>query len=180
MMWKWESCQYGEYVARYVRTSVLQLTKRLRLILVYTGHKYVTMQVISLILCKTVNLAAFIVRCCKHSICVSCVLLLFAPSIFVRVSIGAKKGGSFNSTPTDGSERIRRFEQLLNGPVGDALCRMYARYWQPAGMARYLEEAALYSKDHKSTVSITDSVSSIHSWATDCSCVYHGYHDHSW
>lgn len=36
---------------------------------------------------------------------------------------------------------------------------MYARYWQPAGIAHYLEEAALYSKDHKSTVSITDSVS---------------------
>ena len=54
---------------------------------------------------------------------------------------------------------MRRFEQLLTGPVGDGLCRMYVQYWQPAGMARYLEEAALYSKDHKSTVSITDSVS---------------------
>ena len=84
-----------------------------------------------------------------HSVC-----------LHVRVSIGAKKGGPFNSTPTDGSERVRRFEQLLTGPVGEGLCRMYASYWQPAGMARYLEEAALYSKDHKSTVSITDSVSS--------------------
>jgi len=77
----------------------------------------------------------------------------------VRVSIGAKKGGPFNRTPTDGKDKVRQFEQLLTGPVGDGLCRMYARYWQPAGMARYLEEAALYSKDHKSTVSITDSVS---------------------
>ena len=42
---------------------------------------------------------------------------------------------------------------------------MYARYWQPAGMANYLEEAALYSKDHKSTVSITDSVSN------ECNCI---------
>ena len=83
----------------------------------------------------------------------------------VRVSIGAKKGGPFNSTPTDGIERVRRFEQLLTGPVGEGLCRMYASYWQPAGMARYLEEAALYSKDHKSTVSITDSVSST------CDCI---------
>ena len=76
-----------------------------------------------------------------------------------------KKGGLFNNTPTDGSDRVRRFEQLLNGPVGEGLCRMYARYWQPAGMARYLEEAALYSKDHKSTVSITDSVSN------KCNCI---------
>ena len=90
-----------------------------------------------------------------HSVC-----------LHVRVSIGAIKGGLFNSTPTDGSERVRRFEQLLTGPVGEGLCRMYASYWQPAGMARYLEEAALYSKDHKSTVSITDSVSSM------CNCVH--------
>ena len=83
----------------------------------------------------------------------------------VRVSIGAKKGGLFNNTPTDGSDRVRRFQQLLDGPVGEGLCRMYARYWQPAGMARYLEEAALYSKDHKSTVSITDSVSN------KCNCI---------
>lgn len=78
---------------------------------------------------------------------------------YVRVSIGAKKGGPFNKTPTDGKDKVRRFEQLLTGLVGDELCRMYAHYWQPAYMARYLEEAALYSKDHKSTVSITDSVS---------------------
>ena len=77
----------------------------------------------------------------------------------VRVSIGAKKGGPFNITPTNGGDKVKRFEQLLTGPVGDGLCRMYAQYWQPASMARYLEEAALYSKDHKSTVSITDSVS---------------------
>ena len=87
---------------------------------------------------------------------------LFTPAVWpshVRVSIGAKKGGPFNRTPTDGKDKVRRFEQLLTGPVGDGLCRMYVQYWQPAGMARYLEEAALYSKDHKSTVSITDSVS---------------------
>ena len=105
----------------------------------------------------------------------------------VRVSIGAKKGGAFNSTPTDGSERVRRFEQLLTGPVGGGLCRMYASYWQPAGMARYLEEAALYSKDHKSTVSITDSVSSTSNCIslmnyvqTYCLCaIHHGCHGHS-
>ena len=86
----------------------------------------------------------------------------FTPAVcpsHVRVSIDAKKGGSFNRTPTDKRDKVSRFEQLLTGPVGDGLCRMYARYWQPASMARYLEEAALYSKDHKSTVSITDSVS---------------------
>ena len=83
----------------------------------------------------------------------------------IRVSIGSKKDGLFNSTPTDGTDRVRRFERLLNGPVGEGLCRMYARYWQPSGMARYLEEAALYSKDHKSTVSITDSVSNM------CNCI---------
>ena len=87
---------------------------------------------------------------------------LFTPAVcpsLVRVSIGAKKGGPFNRTPTDGRDKVRRFEQLLTGPVGHGLCKMYAQYWQPAGMARYLEKAALYSKDHKSTVSITDSVS---------------------
>ena len=76
-----------------------------------------------------------------------------------RVSIGSKNGGRFNSIPTDGSDRIRRFDQLLSGPVGKQLCRMYARYWQPDDLAHYFEEAALYSKNHKSTVSITDSVS---------------------
>ena len=76
-----------------------------------------------------------------------------------RVSIGSKNGGRFNSIPTDGSDRIRRFDQLLSGPVGKQLCRMYARYWQPDDLAHYFEEAALYSRNHKSTVSITDSVS---------------------
>ena len=84
---------------------------------------------------------------------------MFVSPPSVRVSIGSKKGGHFNSMPTDGSDRVRRFEQLLYGPVGTGLCRMYARYWQPADMAHYLEEAALYSKDHKSSLSITDSVS---------------------
>ena len=71
--------------------------------------------------------------------------------------------------PTDGSDRVARFEQLLTGPVGDRLCRMYARYWQPDDLAHYLEEAALYSKDHKSTLSITDSVST----KTCAVCVYY-------
>ena len=71
--------------------------------------------------------------------------------------------------PTDGSDRVARFEQLLTGPVGDRLCRMYARYWQPDDLAHYLEEAALYSKDHKSTLSITDSVSI----KTCAVCVYY-------
>ena len=84
---------------------------------------------------------------------------MFVYPYSTRVSIGSKSGGQFNSIPTDGSHRVRRFEQLLTGPVGKRLCIMYARYWQPDDLAHYLEEAALYSKDHKSTVSITDSVS---------------------
>ena len=76
-----------------------------------------------------------------------------------RVNIGSKNGGGFNSTPKNGSQKEERFKRLLNGPMGEKLCEMYARYWQPAGMARHLEEAAQYSKSHKSTISITDSVS---------------------
>ena len=76
-----------------------------------------------------------------------------------RVNIGSKNGGGFNSTPKNGSQKEERFKKLLNGPMGEKLCEMYARYWQPVGMARHLEEAAQYSKSHKSTISITDSVS---------------------
>ena len=75
------------------------------------------------------------------------------------MNIGSKNGGGFNSTPKNGSEKEERLKRLLDGPMGEKLCEMYAKYWQPAGMARHLEEAAQYSKSHKSTISITDSVS---------------------
>ena len=43
--------------------------------------------------------------------------------------------------------------------MGDVLCDMYAKYWKPSEMARYLEEAASYARNRKSTLSMTDSVS---------------------
>ena len=75
------------------------------------------------------------------------------------MNIGSKNGGGFNSTPKNGSQKEERFKKLLNGPMGKKLCEMYARYWQPDAIALHLEEAAQYSRNHKSTISITDSVS---------------------
>ena len=79
--------------------------------------------------------------------------------MFTRVNIGSRNGGGFNSIPQNGTERVSRFKRLLEGEMGQKLCKMYATYWQPAGMARNLEETAQYAKNHKSTISITDSVS---------------------
>jgi hypothetical protein len=75
-----------------------------------------------------------------------------------RVAIGSKNGGEFNSTPRNGNEILTRFQKLLESPVGDVLCDMYAKYWKPSEMARYLEEAASYARNRKSTLSMTDSV----------------------
>ena len=100
-----------------------------------------------------------------------CSLMVFISTVYMflhvclyqytlyRIAIGAKLGGEFNSIPKNGNEVLERFQKLLKSQVGSTLCEMYAKYWKPSEMARYLEEAALYARNHKSTISMADSVS---------------------
>ena len=80
------------------------------------------------------------------------------PVLYSRVFFGSNKQGSFNK-PMNGSQRTKALEELLfKKGVGQILCEMFCSYWKPAVMTEYLERAAMFTKDHESTLSITDSI----------------------
>ena len=79
------------------------------------------------------------------------------PILLSRVTFG-KTGGSFNQS-MNGSERSNALSKLLSQKgIGPTICRKFRAYWKPAVMEDYLERAAQFNKNHKSTLSITDSI----------------------
>ena len=80
------------------------------------------------------------------------------PVLYSRVFFGSNKQGSFNK-PMNGSQRTKALKELLfKKGVGQILCEMYCSYWKPAVMTKYLERAAMFTKDNESTLNITDSI----------------------
>lgn len=75
-----------------------------------------------------------------------------------RVYFGSKRDGSFNSS-MNATQRSNALKTLLfEKGVGDVLCEKFRSYWKPKVMAEYLERAATFSKQHESTLNITDSI----------------------
>ena len=80
------------------------------------------------------------------------------PVLYSRVFFGSNKHGSFNK-PMNGSQRSEALKELLfMKGVGQILCEKFCSYWKPAVMTKYLERAAVFTKDHESTLNITDSI----------------------
>ena len=80
------------------------------------------------------------------------------PVLYSRVFFGSNEQGSF-SKPMNGSQRSKALKELLfTKRVGQILCKMFCSYWKPAVMTKYLERAAMFTKDHESTLNITDSI----------------------
>ena len=80
------------------------------------------------------------------------------PVLYSRVFFGSNEQGSFNK-PMSGSQRSKALKELLfTKRVGQILCKKFCSYWKPAMMTKYLERAAMFTKDHESTLNITDSI----------------------
>ena len=106
-------------------------------------------------------------RCCfpkeaseDHSLVVALkdILPEAIPVLYSRVFFGSNKQGSFNK-PMNGFQRSKALEELLfRKGVGQILCEKFCSYWKPAVMTKYLERAAIFTKDNESTLNITDSI----------------------
>ena len=79
------------------------------------------------------------------------------PVLYSHVFFGSNNERTFNR-PMNVFQRSKALEDLFVKGVGQILCEKFCSYWKPAVMAEYLERAAMFTKDHKSTLSITDSV----------------------
>lgn len=80
------------------------------------------------------------------------------PVLYSRVFFGSNKQGSFNK-PMNGSQRTKALEELLfKKGAGQILCEKFCSYWKPAVMTEYLERAAMFTRDHESTLNIADSI----------------------
>ena len=83
------------------------------------------------------------------------------PILSSRVFFGSKKGKSFNSLK-NGTQRSKVLRELLfDKGVGGVLCERFRTYWKPSVMAEQLERAAMFSKNHESTLNITDSIQTV-------------------
>ena len=80
------------------------------------------------------------------------------PVLSSHVSFGSNQQGSFNK-PMNVSQRSEALKELLFAKgVGRVLCERFRSYWKPAVMTECLEKAATFTKDHESTLNITDTV----------------------
>ena len=83
------------------------------------------------------------------------------PVLSSHVFFGSNQQGSFNK-PMNVSQRSEALKKLLfTKGVGRVLCERFRSYWKPAVMTEYLEKAAKFTKDHESTLNITDTVQTI-------------------
>ena len=74
-----------------------------------------------------------------------------------RVYFGSSQKSSFNR-PMNGSERSKVLGELFKKGVDQVLCERFRSYWTPAVMTEYLERAATFTRNHESTLNITDTV----------------------
>ena len=86
------------------------------------------------------------------------ILLESIPILSSHVFFGSNKLALFNQ-PMNGSQRSKALRELFfEKGVGQVLCERFRSYWKPTEMAKYLERAATFNRDHESTLNITDSV----------------------
>lgn len=79
------------------------------------------------------------------------------PILLSRLRFG-KSGGPFNCS-MNASERSKVLKAILfQKGVGHILCKKFCVYWKPTVMEEYLERAAQFTINHKSTLSMTDSI----------------------
>ena len=80
------------------------------------------------------------------------------PVLSSHVFFGSNQQGSFNK-PMNVSQRSEALKELLfTKEVGRVLCERFRSYWKPAVMTEYLEKAATFTKNHESTLNITDTI----------------------
>ena len=79
------------------------------------------------------------------------------PILSSRVFFCFSQDGSFNQ-PMKCFQRSNVLKELFKKGVGRVLCERFRSYWKPAVMTEYLERAASFTKDHDSTLNITDSI----------------------
>ena len=83
------------------------------------------------------------------------------PVLPSRIFFGSNQQGSF-SKPMTVSQRNEALRELLfKKDVGRVLCERFRSYWRPAVMTEYLEKAATFTKNHESTLNITDTIQTI-------------------
>ena len=85
------------------------------------------------------------------------ILVNAIPILSSRVFFRSSQDGSFNQ-PMNCSQHSKVLKELFKKGVGRVLCERFRSYWKPAVMTEYLERAASFTKDHDSTLNITDSV----------------------
>ena len=84
------------------------------------------------------------------------------PVLSSHVFFGSNEHGSFNQ-PMNGSQRSEVLKELLfTKGVGKVLCERFRSYWKPIVMTEYLEKAATFTKNHESTLNITDTVQTMY------------------
>ena len=80
------------------------------------------------------------------------------PVITSRVCFGSQGNSQFNR-PMDGIERSKSIRNLLKDKgVGDILCARFSTYWKPKVIIEYIRQAAEFTYNHESSLSLTDSV----------------------
>ena len=61
--------------------------------------------------------------------------------------------------PMKASERCSKLKELLiSKGVGEKLCQLFRSYWKPPVLAKYLERAATFTQNRKSSLNLTDAV----------------------
>ena len=83
------------------------------------------------------------------------------PVLSSRIFFGSNQQGSF-SKPMTVSQRNEALRELLfKKGIGRVLCERFRSCWRPAVMTEYLEKAATFTKNHESTLNITDTIQTI-------------------
>ena len=83
------------------------------------------------------------------------------PVLSSRIFFDSNQQQSFNRPMTVSQRNEALKELLFKKDVGRVLCERFRSYWKPAVMTEYLEKAAKFTKNHESTLNITDTIQTI-------------------
>ena len=83
------------------------------------------------------------------------------PVLSSRIFFESNQQGSFNHPMTVSQRNDALRELLFKKDVGRVLCERFRSYWRPEVMTEYLEKAATFTKNHESTLNITDTIQTI-------------------